>query len=176
MSFATKFQSMFTKKKVGRLVIELVIIAAIIFAVQAWRTKDMLATDGSVQIEPIKTVSLAGEPMMLAKESERTLLYFFAPWCRVCNWSIGSLESLGETNLNIVPVAMDYESLEEVEAFVAKHNIDVDVALGNSQIGQMFGIQGYPSYYLLDENQQVIAKHFGYTTSTQIKLQNWMTL
>ncbi len=176
MPLSEKFQSLFTKKKMIRFFIEVVVIIGIIFAVQAWRTKDMLASDGTVHIEPIKTVSLAGEPMLLAKESERTLLYFFAPWCRVCNWSIGSLENLSETNLNIVPVAMDYESLEEVEAFVAKHNIDVDVALGNSQIGQTFGIQGYPSYYLLDENQQVIAKHFGYTTSTQIKLQNWMTL
>ncbi|MCY7294025.1 TlpA family protein disulfide reductase [Alteromonas sp. a30] len=176
MSFSTKLKGLFTRKTLFRFVREIIILAVILIALQMWRTKDMLPTDGSITVEPMQTVSLTGKEMTLAKGTERTLLYFFAPWCRVCNWSIGSLADLGDTSLNIVPVAMDYESLEEVQDFVDRHDMDVDVALGNNEIKKHFEIKGYPSYYLLDENKQVIAKHFGYTTSTQIKLQNWLAL
>lgn len=174
MTIPPKLQGLVTKKNVFRFLIELLIIALIIVAVQYWRTKDMLASDGTIQLEPVEAVTLAGEQITLFKESERTLLYFFAPWCHVCGWSIGSLENLHNTDLNIVAIAMDYETLEEVEAFVTEHDLKVEVALGNYAIGKQFGIKGYPSYYLLNEQQKVVAKHFGFSTSMHIKLQNWL--
>lgn len=162
-----------TAKKVAY---EVVTIAVIVLLFQLWRAKDMLDTDGSVVVDPVTTVSLQGEPITLFDKPQKTLIYFFAPWCRVCSWSIGSLEGIDDAKMNIVVIAMDYETVEEVEQFVQDHNVNVQVALGNRAVGQQFSIKGYPSYYLLNDDNQVVAKHFGYTTSTQIKLQDWLTM
>lgn len=176
MSIFSNLKGLFNKKNLFKFFIELLIIVLLIVGVQYWRTKDMLASDGTIQLTPVEAVTLQGEQITLFSESERTLLYFFAPWCQVCGWSIGSLEKLTDTDLNVVAIAMDYETLEEVERFVQEHEMNVEVALGNRAIGKQFGIKGYPSYYLLDEQQTVVARHFGFSTSMHIKLQNWMTL
>lgn len=163
-------------KRLKKVAFELFVVVLIILAFQMWQSKDMLETDGSVTVEPVTTVSLQGETLTLFDQPQNTLIYFFAPWCRVCAWSIGSLEEIDKSDTNIVVIAMDYESVEAVERFVQEHNVNVPVALGNRAVGQQFSIKGYPSYYLLNENNQVIAKHFGYTTSTQIKLQQWLAI
>lgn len=169
-----KLKSQLTWSMAGKVVKELAIIAVIVVLFQLWRAKDMLDTDGSVTVEPVTTVSLKGETITLFDDPQNTLIYFFAPWCRVCAWSIDSLEGIDGSETSIVVIAMDYESVEAVEQFVQEHNVTVPVALGNSAVAQQFSIKGYPSYYLLNEANQVVAKHFGYTTSTQIKLQQWL--
>lgn len=170
------FKSVLNWKTAKKIVYEVVTIAIIVVLFQFWRAKDMLDTDGSVVVAPVTTVSLQGETITLFNKPQKTLVYFFAPWCRVCSWSIGSLEDINDSEMNIVVIAMDYQTVEEVTQFVQEHNVNVQVALGNSVVGQQFSIKGYPSYYLLNHENQVVAKHFGYTTATQIKLHEWLTM
>ncbi len=174
MQISSIFQNFFTKKNLLRFLVEVLIIIALIVGVQYWRTKDMLATNGTITVEPMDAVKLDGGQITLFQDQKSTLLYFFAPWCQVCGWSVGSLDNLADTDLNIIAIAMDYESLEAVEKFVEDHEMKVDVVLGNTAIGQQFGIKGYPSYYMLNKERQVVAKHFGLSTSIHIKLQNWL--
>ena len=169
-------KSKFNRKRLKKIIFELLVVMLIVIAVQMWRSKDMLETDGSITVEPVTTVSLQGETLTLFEQPQNTLIYFFAPWCQVCAWSIGSLEAIDKNNTNIVVIAMDYGSVEAVQRFVQEHNVKLPIALGNRAVAQQFSIRGYPSYYLLNENNQVVAKYFGLTTSTQIKLQQWLAM
>jgi thiol-disulfide isomerase/thioredoxin len=98
------------------------------------------------------------------------LIYFFAPWCKVCSLSIGNLEYLNSDKINIVRVALDYSNVEAVQNFAAKHNISNQILLGHEGLKQQFKIQGYPTYYIIDDQQKVMAKSFGYSTALGLKL------
>ena len=60
----------------------------------AYQTRDMLATDGQ-SAPDLQGITLQGEVYNLADLSERpALVYFFAPWCRICAASAGNLNRL----------------------------------------------------------------------------------
>lgn len=162
-----------TAKKLAKSVLELGAIIGIIYGVSAWQAKDMLSSDGSHRIDAMRLVSLQGKVHSLYEPKRRTLVYFWAPWCSICAVSIGSLNNVDEEDFDIVTIAMDFEDLESVQAFVDKHQVQNRVLLGNEQLRQQFKIRGYPSYYLLDENANVVAKSYGLNTAIGIKLKDW---
>lgn len=153
---------------------ELVVIAIIFFGITVWQTRDMLATDGSVQIDATVLPSLAGSTMPLVDDSKPTLIYFFAPWCSVCKLSIGNLDGLNTDKLDVVTVALDYDSVEAVQAFVQGQKLTVPVLLGSNDLKRQFQIKGYPSYYLLNKDRKVVSKSYGYSTALGMKLRAWV--
>jgi hypothetical protein len=65
---------------------------------------------------------------------------------------------------------LDFGAKEEVEAFVNKHDVKAQVFLGHDDLKSQFSIQGYPSYYLLDEQSKIVSSSFGYSTALGLKL------
>lgn len=182
MSFSTTFNkltsiagSKFSARKVIKWSGEILLILAVITGIGIWQTRNMLETDGSAAIPDMQLVSMDGKVESLFDSRRHTLVYFWAPWCSVCAISIGSLDSVNNEDLNIVTIAMDFDSIESVEAFVDEHNVSSKVLLGNEQIRQFFRVRGYPSYYLLNKDAKVVAKSFGLNTSIGIKLNHWLT-
>lgn len=162
------------KKKLFSFSRDLVIFALILFAITSWQARHLLDSDGSVEIDQQQLVSLDGKSTSLTEPGKRTLLYFFAPWCNICKLSIGNLEYLQSEDLNVVRVALDYRSRGEVEDFVIENDVVGDVLLGNNDHKKTFNIPGYPTYYLLDENNKVVASSFGYSTALGLKLTNYL--
>lgn len=146
----------------------------VVLGISAWQTRDMLEADGSVSIGQHKLVSLDGQTMPITQSGKRTLVYFFAPWCAVCKVSINNLEYVESDDLNIVRVALDYRDRSEVERFVEQNEVSGRVLLGTNEQKENFQIQGYPTYYLLDEENNVVARSFGYSTALGLKLTNYL--
>lgn len=151
-----------------------VIFGLIIIAVFAWQSRHLLSTDGSVSIAPQQLASLQGEVAPLYASGRQTLVYFFAPWCQVCRLSIGNLDSIASPQLDIVRVAMDYDSVAAVSAFVVDNQVQGQVLLGHQQLKQTFNLSGYPTYYLLDEQGQVISASMGYSSTLGLKLTQYL--
>lgn len=149
---------------------DIVLFIVIVSAVLLWQSRDMLSTDGSVVIKQQNLLSLDGDVHALLADDKPNLLYFFAPWCQICALSIGNLSYLNEEKLNVVVIALDYTSIEEVEAFVSDHGVQSTVLLGQANLQTQFAIKGYPSYYLLDENHKVVSRSYGYSTAIGLKL------
>lgn len=147
-----------------------VVLLVVMLAVTAWQSRNMLDVDSQVITGQQLLVGLDGKTGSLTAVDKPTLIYFFAPWCQVCSLSIGNLGYLDESKVNIVRVALDYASIEEVEEFAKQHNISEQVLLGHNSLKQQFQIQGYPTYYILDEKQKVVAKSYGYSTALGLKL------
>lgn len=149
---------------------DVIFLCVVVFAVNAWQSRNMLDVDSNVLVDGQLLVGLDGQTSSLINSDKPTLLYFFAPWCKVCSLSIGNLEYLNPDQVNIVRVALDYSNVEEVQQFADKHNISSQILLGHKGLKQQFKIQGYPTYYIMDEQQKVLAKSYGYSTALGLKL------
>ena len=108
---------------------DIVIGGAVITAILFWQSLDMVERDGSVAIPNTELPTLSGGSNALFKQGKQTLVYFFAPWCQVCHLSIGNLEYLDESNVNIVRIALDYESVDAVKQFALDHEIQSEILL-----------------------------------------------
>lgn len=136
----------------------------------AYQNRNLLEDDGSIQISAQNFIQLNGDMYSLEQSDRKTLMYFFAPWCTVCKISIGNLDVVDTEEFNVVRVALDYQSVEEIHAFAEEAGVQGIVLLGGDQHKKRFNISGYPTYYILNENLQVIKRDMGYSTSLGLKL------
>jgi len=144
------------------------------------RETSMLATDmplsniASSAIHVDQIPSLMGNSISLNAQGKTTILYFFAPWCQVCHASIYNLQALYQKNehLDVIAVAMDFTSSEEVMKFTSQHQLTFPIALGNEAIKQTYKITGYPSYYVLNEENVIISKSMGYSSELGLYLRS----
>lgn len=149
---------------------DLVVMGIVIFALLAWQGRDLLEDDGTVVIPQQNFVSLDGNTFSLIKSDKKTVMYFFAPWCSICRYSISNLDIIDEGEYNVLRVALDYSSKEEVQRFVDDVGVSGLVLMGNNTHKEMFNINAYPTYYVLDESLQVVANDMGYSSTLGIKM------
>ncbi len=151
-----------------------------IFFLGSWlREANMLSTGPDVSAPPFELQSLAGIPVSSdSLRGKKTLIYFFAPWCPICRISMPNLEDFHHEKgreVNVVAIALDYESHEELLAFKEEYALTFPILEGTKVTQEAYRIQGYPSYYILDENGMVTHKSMGYSTEIGMVLrsQNW---
>ena len=154
------------------------LIAIVFFAALAFQARNMLSADGQAAPE-LRGVTLSGEPYDLADAVERpAMVYFFAPWCRICAASSGNLNRLRRwrdpDDIEIVAVALDYGAAEEVRAYVERHDLNVTVVLGDPFVSRQWQIQGFPSYYVLDQEHRIVRRDIGYSTQLGLWLRAWL--
>ena len=107
-------------------------------------------------------------------QGQKTLLYFFAPWCGICRFSMPNLKYLQADNegLAVYAIALQYDSPEQVSEFIADLDLQVPVLLGNQHIAADYQIQAFPTYYVIDEKGQISAKSLGYSTALGLWLRS----
>jgi thiol-disulfide isomerase/thioredoxin len=149
---------------------DILIGVIIITGFMAYQNRNLLEDDGSIQISAQNFIQLNGDMYSLEPSDKKTLLYFFAPWCTVCKMSIGNLDVVDTDDFNVVRVALDYQSVEEIHAFAKDAGVQGTVLLGGEPHKKRFNISGYPTYYILNENLQVIKHDMGYSTLLGLKL------
>jgi thiol-disulfide isomerase/thioredoxin len=102
-----------------------------------------------------------------------TLLYFFAPWCGICNATASGIgKDFSEGNTRLIMIALSYDQVEEIEEFSSRHQVDNFVMLGNSQTAEKFKIDAFPTYYLLDESGAIKQKGIGLAKTLMLELLN----
>jgi thiol-disulfide isomerase/thioredoxin len=165
-TFVEKFKIKFW----AALLAEIAVAIAIFMALSAWQEKDMLASNTIAPV--LNATSLAGKNFSFpqqANQSQRTLVYFFAPWCKVCHLSIGNLNILRsqitKDELSIIIVALDWQSKDEIVNYMSEHELDFPVLLGHNGWMDAYKIKGFPSYYILNQQGEVLSRSLGYSSS-----------
>ena len=153
------------------------LIAVVFFVVLAIQSRNMLATDGQAAPE-LRGSTLEGQPYDLDDASSRpALVYFFAPWCRICAASAGNLNRLRRwrdaDDIEIVAVALDWGSADEVRDYVERHELDVTVVLADANVARDWQIQAFPSYYVLDDQHRVVRRDIGYSSQLGLWIRAW---
>ncbi len=148
--------------------VEVIIIGGLLAGIYAYQSRNLLPTDLQ-QAPALSGPTLAGGHYDIVDHpAARTLVYFFAPWCSICAASSGNIDNLrslrSEYDLNILLVALEWQTQAEVQEYVNQHEIKVPVLLGDRKITTEWNIYAFPTYYILDNEQRVIRRDLGYST------------
>ena len=154
------------------------LIVIVFFGVLGFQSRNMLDADGQVAPE-LQGTTLTGQPYDLRDAGARpALVYFFAPWCKICAASSGNLTRLRRwrdtDDIEIVAVALDWGRAEEVRDYVERHDLNVTVVLGDANVARQWRIQAYPSYYVLNSEHRVVRRDIGYSSQLGLWLRAWM--
>ncbi len=165
------------KNKYSALLMDVILIVAIMLTISWWQNRDTLVAQG--QLAPaFELTALDGLSYRLENHhGKQVLLYFFAPWCSVCKLSADNLNDLraarSEDDLLILMMALSYEDQAEVEQFVLDLDLKVPVLLGTEAQMMAYQIQGFPTYYVIDESGHLKSKSMGYSTELGMRVRTW---
>lgn len=164
-----------TRKKIISWINQGLIFLGIFLVITWWQQKDMLQISSDSLAPSFSLVDVVGEVVQFdpADQEQKTLVYFFAPWCGVCHVSINNIEAIkksAEGKINFYAIALDWKSKQEVEVFLADHDLTMPILLGTKETLKKFKIGGFPSYYVIDRNGILQSKDMGYTTELGMRV------
>ena len=153
--------------------IQTIIFIGIFNLISWFKASGMLSTD-SQAITSYQLSTLMGKTIQIKANDKKTLIYFFAPWCQVCHLSIENLQAVYERNqeIDVIAIALDYVDEQAVKDFSRQHQLTFPIALGTEELKKAFKIKGYPSYYVLNEQNTIIARSIGYSSEIGLYLRS----
>ena len=153
----------------GRRLVEVLLFVVIVGGIYAWRIRDLLPAGDRVPAPAFELTDLQGQPWSLGSlEGKPAVLYFFAPWCGVCDASSPQLRWFDRwqgDDVQVVLVGLDWSSPAELAEYAARHELQLPVLAAGPQTAADYRIRGYPTYYVLDAEGRVAGRDFGYTTA-----------
>jgi peroxiredoxin len=165
-------------RKYSSLWVNALFIVVAFIGITAFQARNMLVTER--QAAPsLRLNTLAGETFDLVDAGARpALVYFFAPWCHYCAASADNLVRLrrlrDEDALDILVVALDWQDVNEVEAYAKRHKLNVPVLLGDATVARDWQVFGFPTYYVLDSDHGVAGRDIGYSTQLGLWWRSWV--
>ncbi|NCF73572.1 MAG: hypothetical protein GWP67_08740, partial [Gammaproteobacteria bacterium] len=77
-------------------------------------------------------------------------------------------------DIEIVAVALDWATADEVRDYVEHHDLNVTVVLGGANVARQWQIQAFPSYYVLNSEHKVVRRDIGYSSQLGLWLRAWV--
>lgn len=153
---------------------DIVLIMAIVLAVQAWRTRDV--PDGPIPNFNLQMVD--GQQVTLAEwraehPDSAMVLYFWADWCPICRTVEGSINALVD-DWPVLTVAMQSGDAANVGAHLAKRDLAWDTALDEQgRMAAELGIRGVPTMLIIDSDGRSRFAEVGFSTAAGLRLRLW---
>lgn len=168
-------QPVVTPKKLNKWVrrgLEVLIIIVIIMGVRAWQQRDIVVGAAPA----LHGILLDGKPYALpSKPSQPLLVHFWATWCPICRAEQSSIESLAKDNPNMITIAMQSGSSEEVQKYMREQSITFPVVNdADNRISASWGVQAVPASFIIDTNGEIRYVEIGYTTEIGFRLRLWL--
>ncbi|HKD01012.1 MAG TPA: redoxin domain-containing protein [Terriglobales bacterium] len=111
--------------------------------------------------------SLDGQTVHLSDfRGKAVLLNFWATWCEPCKiempWFVELQKQYGPEGLQIVGVAMDDSSQQDISKFARNMGVNYPILIGKEAVGDSYGgLQFLPATFYIDRDGKVVDKIFG---------------
>lgn len=160
-------------RRIGSAALQIGIVLAVLWGIGQWQARRLLPA--SSQAPGFVLESLDGRRISLDDaKGRKQVLYFFAPWCSVCELSSRNIRALrqarSEAEVAVYAVGVAYESAADLQAFAREHELNVPVLKGTEQLRQAYKVDSFPTIYILDEQGAVQSRLVGYTTELGLRL------
>ena len=131
-------------------------------------TRSTVAPDFSLE-------SLEGKTMRLSDfRGKAVLLNFWATWCGPCKiempWFVELQQKYGSQGLQVVGVAMDDASKEDIAKFAKEMGVNYPVLIGKEAVGDSYGgIPALPETFFIGRDGKVVDKILGLRGKAEIE-------
>jgi peroxiredoxin len=131
-------------------------------------TQSTLAPDFSLE-------SLDGMTMRLSDlRGKAVLLNFWATWCGPCKiempWFVDLQNQYGSQGLQIVGVAMDDASKEDIGKFAKDMGVNYPILIGKESVGDQYGgVNALPESFLISRDGKIVDKIIGLKGKAEIE-------
>jgi peroxiredoxin len=93
------------------------------------------------------------------------LLDFWATWCHGCMteipWYIEFQKKYRARGLMVIGVSMDDDGWKSVKPFIAEHDVNYPVVIGNENLAKQYAVEQMPVTLLIDETGRIAESHSG---------------
>jgi thiol-disulfide isomerase/thioredoxin len=119
--------------------------------------------------------SLEGQPMRLSDlRGKAVLLNFWATWCSPCKiempWFVELQKEYGPQGLQIVGVAMDDSSREDIAKFAKDMGVNYPVLLGKESVGDEYGgVPALPESFFIGRDGKIVDRIVGLRGKAEIE-------
>jgi thiol-disulfide isomerase/thioredoxin len=119
--------------------------------------------------------SLDGKNMSLSDfRGKAVLLNFWATWCGPCRiempWFVELQKKYGPQGFQIVGVAMDDSSKEDITKFAKDMGVNYPVLLGKEAVGDEYGgVPALPESFFIGRDGKIVDKIIGLRGRTEIE-------
>ena len=152
------------------LVFTAAIAVAMLFTGLHMARKNRVGLGGQIAGQPapdFELQSLEGKNVKLSDfRGKAVLLNFWATYCGPCKiempWFVALQNEYGPQGLQIVGVAMDDASPEDIAKFAKDLGVNYPILLGKETVGQSYGgVDVLPTTFFIDRNGRVTDREFG---------------
>jgi peroxiredoxin len=168
------------RKPVVTFVVAMVVMVMVLFGIErAGRSaghlgapradvEDKVAPDFALQSIDGKTVRLSDF------RGKAVLLNFWATYCAPCRiempWFVELQNRYAAEGLQVVGVAMDDASPDDIEKFASELGVNYPILVGEETVGNAYGgVQFLPSTFYIGRDGKVVGKVFGLKTKNEIE-------
>jgi len=152
------------------LVVAAVVVAGMLyFGFHMARRAGPGRTPGAAQVTdaPDFTLeSLDGKSLRLSDlRGKAVLLNFWATWCVPCKiempWLVELQKEYGPQGLQIVGVAMDDSSKEDIAQFAKDMGVNYPVLIGKNDVADAYAVPAMPESFFIDRDGRIVDKIIG---------------
>jgi peroxiredoxin len=148
-------------------VVALVVASMLYIGVRRSRRPGALRLTQSTPAPDFTLESLDGKNMRLSDfRGKAVLLNFWATWCSPCKiempWFVELQKQYGPEGLQVVGVAMDDASKEDIAKFAKKMGVNYTILLGKESVGDQYGgVPALPETFFIGRDGKIVDKIIG---------------